>query len=87
MLIFESIKTNKPIPQQDLAPILKSPPHTYVHNHGNDDRGNYKISSPIFVTASLSKSHIRIDLVLHWSVVPQGGNTGPRRHFTLEKQN
>ncbi len=23
-----------------LAPILISPPHTYVHNHGNDDRGN-----------------------------------------------
>ncbi len=40
MLIFESTKTNTPIPQQDLAPILKSPPHTYVRNHGNDDHGN-----------------------------------------------
>ncbi len=35
MLIFE---TNTPIAQQDLALILKSPPHMYVHNHGNDDR-------------------------------------------------
>ncbi len=34
MLIFESTKTNTPIPQQDLAPILISPPHTYVHNPG-----------------------------------------------------
>ncbi len=40
MLIFESTRTNTPIPQQDLAPILKSPPHTYIRNHGNDDRGN-----------------------------------------------
>ncbi len=39
MLIFESTKTNTPI-QQDLAPILIPPPHMYVHNHGNDDRGN-----------------------------------------------
>ncbi len=38
MLIFESTKTNTPMPKQDLAPILISPPHTYVHNHGNDDR-------------------------------------------------
>ncbi len=28
------------IPKQDLAPILISPPHTYVHNPGNDDRRN-----------------------------------------------
>ncbi len=34
MLIFESTKTNTPIPQQDLTPILKSLPHTYVHNPG-----------------------------------------------------
>ncbi len=34
MLTFESTKTNTPIPQQDLAPILISPPHTYVHNPG-----------------------------------------------------
>ncbi len=32
MLIFESTKTNTPIPQQDLATILTSPTHTYVHN-------------------------------------------------------
>ncbi len=25
---------------EDLAPILIPPPHMYVHNHGNDDRGN-----------------------------------------------
>ncbi len=25
------------MPQQDLAPILISPLHTYIHNHGNDD--------------------------------------------------
>ncbi len=37
MLIFESTKTNTPIPQKDLIHILKSPPHLYVHNHGNDD--------------------------------------------------
>ncbi len=40
MLIFESTKTNTPIAQQDLALILKYPPHMYIHNHGNDDRGN-----------------------------------------------
>ncbi len=46
MLIFESNKTNTPIPQQDLALILKSPyirtqhPHVYIHNPGNDDHGN-----------------------------------------------
>ncbi len=40
MLIFESTKTNTPIAQQDLTPILISPPHTYVHNHSNDDREN-----------------------------------------------
>ncbi len=40
MLIFESTKTNTPIAQQDLAPILISPPHTYVHKHGHDFRGN-----------------------------------------------
>ncbi len=34
MLIFESTKTNTPIPQQDLAPVLISPPHMYVHNPG-----------------------------------------------------
>ncbi len=34
MLIFESTKTNTPIPQQDLAPILTSPPHAYVDNPG-----------------------------------------------------
>ncbi len=37
MLIFESNKTNTPIPLQDLALILKSLP---VLNHGNDDYGN-----------------------------------------------
>ncbi len=31
---------NKLLFKQDLAPILISPPHTYVPNHGNDDRGN-----------------------------------------------
>ncbi len=40
LLIFESTKTNTPIPQQYLAPILKSPPNTYAHNHGNEDRRN-----------------------------------------------
>ncbi len=40
MLIFESTKTNTLIPQQELALILKSPPPTNVHNHGNDDHGN-----------------------------------------------
>ncbi len=40
MLIFESTKANTPIPQQDLAPILISLPHTYVHKHGNDNRRN-----------------------------------------------
>ncbi len=40
MLIFEGTKTNTPVNQHDLAPILKSLPHTYVHNHGNDDCGN-----------------------------------------------
>uniref|UniRef100_A0A672KEM7 Angiopoietin-related protein 2 n=1 Tax=Sinocyclocheilus grahami TaxID=75366 RepID=A0A672KEM7_SINGR len=39
MVIFESTKTNTPIPQQDLAPILIAPPHTYVHNPGSDDGG------------------------------------------------
>ncbi len=34
MLIFESNKINTPVPQQDLAPILISPPHTYIHNPG-----------------------------------------------------
>ncbi len=37
MLIFESIKTNTPVPQQDHArvvPILISQLHTYVHNPG-----------------------------------------------------
>ncbi len=34
MLIFERTKTNTPIAQQDLAPILISPPQTYVHNPG-----------------------------------------------------
>ncbi len=34
MLIFESTKTNTPIPQQDLALIFISPPHTYIHNPG-----------------------------------------------------
>ncbi len=33
MLVFESTKTNTPIAQHDLAPILISPPHTYVRNH------------------------------------------------------
>ncbi len=40
MLIFESTKTNTPIPQQDLAPILISPPHTSTQPWHNDDRGN-----------------------------------------------
>ncbi len=40
MLIFESTKTNIPITQQDLALILISLPHTYIHNHGNDNRVN-----------------------------------------------
>ncbi len=40
MLIFESTKTNRPITQQDLALILKSPFHMHLHNHGNDDHGN-----------------------------------------------
>ncbi len=40
MLILESTKTKMPIAQQDLAPILKSPPHTYVLNHGNEVRRN-----------------------------------------------
>ncbi len=38
MLIFESTKTNTPIPQQDPAPIFISPPHTQPWH--NDDRGN-----------------------------------------------
>ncbi len=39
MWIFESTKTS-PIPQQDLAPILKYPPHTYVHKNGSNDCRN-----------------------------------------------
>ncbi len=34
MLIFERTKTKTPIAQQDLAPILISPPQTCVHNPG-----------------------------------------------------
>ncbi len=30
MLIFEITKTNTPLPQKGLAPILIDPPHTYV---------------------------------------------------------
>ncbi len=30
MLIFEITKTNTPLPQQGLAPILIDPPHIYV---------------------------------------------------------
>ncbi len=30
MLIFEITKTNTPLPQKGLAPILIAPPHTYV---------------------------------------------------------
>ncbi len=40
MLIFESTKTNTPIAPTRSQLILKSPPHTYVHNAGNDDHGN-----------------------------------------------
>ncbi len=34
MLIFESTKTNTPIPRQYLASVLKSLLRTYVHNPG-----------------------------------------------------
>ncbi len=30
MLIFEITKTNTPLPQKGLVPILIAPPHTYV---------------------------------------------------------
>ncbi len=30
MLIFEIAKTNMPLPQKGLAPILIAPPHTYI---------------------------------------------------------
>ncbi len=30
MLIFEITKTNTPLPQKGLAPILLDPPHIYV---------------------------------------------------------
>ncbi len=30
MLIFEITKTNTPLPQKGIAPILIAPPHTYV---------------------------------------------------------
>ncbi len=37
MLIFEITKTNTPLPQKGLAPILIAPPHTYPQrNTGND---------------------------------------------------
>ncbi len=36
MLIFEITKTNTPLPQKGLVPILISPPYTYVRNPGND---------------------------------------------------
>uniref|UniRef100_A0A672RB24 Adhesion G protein-coupled receptor L2 n=1 Tax=Sinocyclocheilus grahami TaxID=75366 RepID=A0A672RB24_SINGR len=36
MLTFEISKTNTPLPQKGLAPILIAPPHTYVRNPGND---------------------------------------------------
>ncbi len=35
MLIFQITKTNTPLPQKGLAPILIAPPHTYVRNPGN----------------------------------------------------
>ncbi len=35
MLIFKITKTNTPLPQKGLAPILIAPPHTYVCNPGN----------------------------------------------------
>ncbi len=35
MLIFKITKTNTPLPQKGLAPILIAPPHTYVCNLGN----------------------------------------------------
>ncbi len=30
MLIFEITKTNTPLPQKDLAPVLIDPPHIYI---------------------------------------------------------
>ncbi len=33
MLIFEITKTNTPLPQKGLAPILIAPPHTYIRIH------------------------------------------------------
>ncbi len=36
MLIFEITKTNTPLPQKGLAPILIAPPHTYVRKSCND---------------------------------------------------
>ncbi len=36
MLIFEITKTNTPLPQKGIAPILIAPPHTYVRKPGND---------------------------------------------------
>ncbi len=36
MLIFEITKTNTPLPQKGLAPILIAPPHTYIRIPGND---------------------------------------------------
>ncbi len=33
---------------EDLAPILIPPPHMYVHNHGNDDRGRTSEDTSIF---------------------------------------
>ncbi len=53
MLIFEITKTNTPLPQKGLAPILIAPPHTYVA---------YATQA---TTSSVKQSKTNVTLCLH----------------------
>ncbi len=81
VLIFESTKTNTQIPQLDLALILKSLPHTYVHNHGSDDHGHkWRWHASIFKQkptqiSCLKRSKINVNL--EETMQPQRPVPGP----------
>ncbi len=65
MLIFEITKTNTPLPQKGLAPILIAPPHTYVAyatqatiSSVKQSKTNYTVStSDVSVATKHYRSH------------------------------
>ncbi len=67
MLIFEITKTNTPLPQKGLTPILIAPPHTYAHFQ----RLLYRVQSKKTLAVAACRVRCRHGVVTNYQEEPK----------------